>query len=140
MKMDKTNVIMLVAMLAGAAGVAGVLALSWQLKSRANAIERLVRQDRRETVAAVDLLRAALRRVEAEAAQNRRDVEQLTAMGAPVSMGQSVNMTKRAQALRMHRQGEPPEKIASVLGLPHREVVLLVKLQDVIRFGAGASA
>lgn len=42
-----------------------------------------------------------------------------------------LNLNKRTQALRMHRRGETPEKIAAVLLLPRREVELLVKLQKI---------
>jgi hypothetical protein len=43
-----------------------------------------------------------------------------------------MNMNKRSQALRMHRQGEQPEQIASALELPRQEVDLLLKVQQIV--------
>lgn len=138
--MDKVTMVTLTAMIVGAASLAALLALFWNVKREAAALEKRSRQDRTETVAAVELLRAALNRLEAEVAESRRIVEQLPAMAAPAVMGHSMNVSKRTQALRMHRGGESLDKIASVLGIPHRELELLVKLRDAARYGASASA
>ena len=43
--------------------------------------------------------------------------------------GPALNLTKRTQALRMLRRGEPVESIASALRTPRHEIELLVKLQ-----------
>ena len=43
-----------------------------------------------------------------------------------------MNMNRRSQALRMHRQGEQPEQIASALELPRQEVELLLKVQQIV--------
>ncbi len=127
-------------MIVSAASLAGVLTLFWSVKRETNALDRRIRQDRRETVAAVELLRATMSRLESDLAENRRDVEQFQALASPFPVANSMNLSKRTQALRMHRRGEPLERIASVLGIPHRELELLVKVQDVVRYGAGASA
>jgi len=39
-----------------------------------------------------------------------------------------VNLSKRSQALRMHRRGETPESIAAALSIPQREVDLVLKI------------
>jgi hypothetical protein len=138
--MGKEMMVSLTMMIVGAASLAAVLALFWNVKRETAALGRRLRQDRKETVMAVELIRAAMSRLEADVAASRRDVEQLPAMAATAPVGNSMNVSKRTQALRMHRRGEPLDKIATVLGIPHREVELLVKLQDVVRYGASASA
>jgi hypothetical protein len=45
---------------------------------------------------------------------------------------QSLNLTKRAQALRMHRRGETIASIAAALEAPSNEVELLLKLDSII--------
>lgn len=47
-----------------------------------------------------------------------------------------LNMNRRGQALRMARRGDTPDRIASALGIPKREVDLLLKVQ---RSVAGAA-
>lgn len=44
-----------------------------------------------------------------------------------------MNLSRRAQVLRMARRGERPEQIAAALGIPLREVELLLKIQEVTR-------
>jgi hypothetical protein len=44
------------------------------------------------------------------------------------SLRLSMNMSHRAQVLRMSRRGERPEQIAAALGLPAKEVELLLKV------------
>jgi DNA-binding NarL/FixJ family response regulator len=47
---------------------------------------------------------------------------------APQSPIQGMNLTRRAQVLRMSRRGERPEQIAATLGIPLNEVELLLKV------------
>jgi hypothetical protein len=42
------------------------------------------------------------------------------------------NLSKRSQALRMHRRGEAPGHIASTLELPRQEVELLLKVHRIV--------
>jgi hypothetical protein len=62
------------------------------------------------------------------------DVEELhkTAAVAPpvISPGLSLNISHRAQILRMSRRGERPEQISAALGVPRSEVELLLKIQQ----------
>jgi hypothetical protein len=41
-------------------------------------------------------------------------------------------MSKRSQALRMHRQGERADQIAENLSLPRQEVDLLLKVHRIV--------
>ncbi len=47
----------------------------------------------------------------------------------------SINLTKRAQALRMSRRGESLESISAALGVPRKEVELLLKVHDLGKTG-----
>jgi hypothetical protein len=42
------------------------------------------------------------------------------------------NLSKRSQALRMHRRGETSEQIAASLDLPRQEVELLLKVHRIV--------
>ncbi len=42
----------------------------------------------------------------------------------------SINLTKRSQALRMHRRGESAEEICAALQMPRHEVDLLLKVEQ----------
>jgi hypothetical protein len=43
-----------------------------------------------------------------------------------------LNLSKRSQALRMHRRGEGAEQIAAALELPRQEVELLLKVHRIV--------
>jgi hypothetical protein len=43
-----------------------------------------------------------------------------------------MNLTKRSQALRMHRRGENLEQIATALAVPRQEVDLLIKVHRIV--------
>jgi hypothetical protein len=66
----------------------------------------------------------------AQIASLRAELEELRKSIAvmPSLPGGGVNLTRRSQALRMHRGGETPEKIASALGMSRSEVDLLLKV------------
>ncbi|MGA2273756.1 MAG: hypothetical protein ABSH00_09380 [Bryobacteraceae bacterium] len=51
---------------------------------------------------------------------------------APEAGRAALNLNKRAQVLRMHRRGDPPERIASLLEVPRQEVDLLIKVHRII--------
>jgi len=44
----------------------------------------------------------------------------------------ALNLNKRAQVLRMHRRGDPPDRIATLLEVPRQEVDLLIKVHRII--------
>ncbi len=60
--------------------------------------------------------------------------ERIAALAAPPD-DEGVNLTKRAQVLRMHRRGETPEAIASALGMAQSEVDLMLKIQKMVLDG-----
>ena len=42
------------------------------------------------------------------------------------------NLSKRSQALRMYRRGDPPDRIATELGVSRQEVDLLLKVHRIV--------
>jgi len=66
-------------------------------------------------------------------AEQLRDLsQQPTAEATPLCPKPGLNLTKRSQALRMHRKGEPPDQIAKALALPLQEVDLLIKVHRIV--------
>jgi hypothetical protein len=53
----------------------------------------------------------------------------------PTPPRSGLNLTKRSQALQMHRRGEAPQEIAAALSIPQNEVELLVKVQQIMLAG-----
>jgi len=51
----------------------------------------------------------------------------------------SLNLSKRSQVNRLFKRGEPVETIAATLGLPRREVELLLKVQKAAQAAASGS-
>jgi hypothetical protein len=51
---------------------------------------------------------------------------------AAVAIRSGMNLSKRTQALRQYRLGQPPEEIARTLDMPKTEVNLLLKVHRII--------
>jgi hypothetical protein len=111
----------------------GVVALSFIAVFRAKA---LVRDAERRTQACSEQFQmelAALRENQKAFETELREFRQ----HPPVSMIPStprpgLNLTKRSQALRMHRLGDPPERIAAALEIPTQQVDLLLKVHRIV--------
>lgn len=73
-----------------------------------------------------DAAEASAANLAAQLAALRKDMQ---SNEAPSSPGQELNLTRRAQALRMQRRGEPPATIAAALRVPRNEIDLLLKIQ-----------
>ena|SRR5579872_4389786 len=69
---------------------------------------------------AVDSLAAEVRELQCQPA------------AAPGSAKPALNLSKRSQALRMHRRGETADQIATALDLPSQEVDLLIKVHRIV--------
>jgi hypothetical protein len=116
-----TSVIALSALLAG------LLALL-QVKALVHASDRHAEAFRTQHGTVLDGLRASL---ESLASQVRELQEQpLTGPAGSIKLG--LNLSRRSQALRMHRRGDPVGQIATVLGIPPQEVELLIKVQQIV--------
>ena len=61
------------------------------------------------------------------------DLQQSNPAGATATAPRAgLNLSKRSQALRMHRRGDPPGQIASDLDIPLQEVELLIKVHKIV--------
>jgi len=70
----------------------------------------------------------------AEATERMQSQLEETERPAPAAQpGQSLNLNKRGQVLRMRRRGETPETIAAALRIPQNEVTLLLKVHELSR-------
>jgi hypothetical protein len=61
--------------------------------------------------------------------EERPAVEELAFVAAPLRAG--INLSKRVHALRMLRRGEEVSHIAAALGVPRKEVELLIRVQSI---------
>ena len=66
--------------------------------------------------------------LETELESLRESVRHLESIPAGRSANTGINLSKRAQALRMHRRGESVPSIAAALETPSNEIALLLKV------------
>jgi hypothetical protein len=78
-------------------------------------------------------------RLDAMNTRLREAEERAIAPGLPAPARRSVNLSKRGQVIRLSRRGEPVDTIAATLGLPRREVELLLKVHAVSAASVGGS-
>jgi hypothetical protein len=62
----------------------------------------------------------------------RQQIQTPPLLPSGVRRDPSLNVSKRSRAIRMHRLGEPPDKIAVELGLSRQEVELLLKVHRLV--------
>jgi hypothetical protein len=62
----------------------------------------------------------------------RQQIQTPPLLPSGVRRDPSLNVSKRSRAIRMHRLGEPAEKIAVELGLSRQEVELLLKVHRLV--------
>lgn len=117
--------------------IASVIALSalllslvavYQARAMQKASARHIEAFRLRHEAAVDELRAAVENLTSQVSELRS----LPPAGPAGLVRPGLNLTKRSQALRMHRRGDAPAEIAAALALPHQEVELLIKVQKLV--------
>jgi hypothetical protein len=92
------------------------LAMSLSMKREVDAIRRSTREAAAASAAALAAQPAAPKR---EGEGNE----------LPFVSGQDLNLTRRAQAIRMQRRGESAATIAAALRVPRNEIELLLKIQ-----------
>lgn len=88
---------------------------------------------REECAAALEQAQAQFQAI-ASAPETKTETERLPIPaeilpGVPKS---SMNVTRRSQALRLHRKGDSTEQIAAALEVPRQEVDLLVKIHQIV--------
>ena len=77
----------------------------------------------------------AMRRDLAALAERLEEVRSCAESAAPPALRPGFNLSKRSQALRMHRRGDAPARIAAALAVPCQEVDLLLKVHAMLVAG-----
>lgn len=117
--------------------IAAVIALSalllsllavYQARAMQRASGRHIEAFRLRHEATLDELRTTIESLTSQVSELRS----LPSAGPAGLVRSGLNLTKRSQALRMHRRGDSPAEIAATLDLPHQEVELLIKVQKIV--------
>ena len=88
---------------------------------------------RRQTTESTAMVAANFTNLSAEMQGIRDDVRELETAPAVAMPVDGLNLTKRAQALRMYHRGEAIPTIAAALRAPQNEVELLLKVQQLVQ-------
>lgn len=118
--------------------LAGSLVLFFSLKRELARLRREMEEREEQWSAEAGELRRALQVLSQEL-----ELERKAAVDRAAIPREGMNLSKRSQALRMHRLGQSPENIAAALGVSRREVDLLLKVHRTVLetvAGAGAAA
>lgn len=108
-----------------AAGLMGGLYLFLTVKMEMRSLQK-------RTAARLDILEAALQGLCARQEEWQADLVQAQTGRSPEPPRAGINLSKRAQVLRLHRRGESVPTIAAALGIPQKEVELLLKVQRLV--------
>jgi hypothetical protein len=112
-----------------AVGIGLCLGLFLRLKMRLRGMEKKIQRASDDLRSLCDTLKSQVEQLQVDL-QEAQEQLKLSA-GAPAKS--LININKRTQALRLHRAGEPPERIAASLGMTRGEVDLLIKVQSIVR-------
>ena len=96
-------------------------------KALARAVEERLNAQRARSDAAIESVKQTL-----DSLASQLDELQKQAATAPVIPKAAFNLSKRSQALRMHRRGEAPDQIAALLDVPLQEIDLLLKVHRIV--------
>jgi hypothetical protein len=113
--------------------VLATVGLSFVALFRAKALVRDAEQRAKAGQERCEAVLESLRESQNSLAAELREIRQqppITAVSTPLKAG--LNLTKRSQALRMHRRGDPPDRIAAALDIPIQEVDLLLKVHRIV--------
>ena len=101
----------------------------WRSQMMLLAVDERARTGREECEAALQGLRDTIDGLTAQ----MRDLERAAAAAPQSGTARAgLNLSKRSQALRMHRKGDPPDQIAASLGVAVQEVDLLIKVHRIV--------
>ena len=82
---------------------------------------------------AAELARNDVNSLAREVGELKKDMRAVEPAPPAPNRGDSINLTRRSQALRMHARGESVPSIAAALRTPQNEIRLLVKLNDTLK-------
>jgi hypothetical protein len=126
-----------VVLLLGFAAVLAVAAIGvslfaiWRTKALAEVSDERTRARLEELQAATNVVQKAFDGLagQLEDLQHQPQPHFAAVAAAPRA---GLNLCKRTQAVRMHRQGDPPGRIAAALDVPLQEVDLLIKVHRIV--------
>jgi hypothetical protein len=98
------------------------------LKLHVKAVQNGVTAQQKHVNETIEALRKRIEELSGELQEKERQA----ALQPESRVRPGLNLSKRSQALRMHRRGERPEQIAATLEIPLQEVELLVKVQEIL--------
>ena len=111
-------------------GVALSLFALYRAKTMVRAMEQRAAAERKQVSEESKELQRAVESMGAQLLELRREPVPAATMAAQPKAG--LNLSKRSQALRMHRHGDAPERIAAALEVPRQEIDLLVKVHQIV--------
>jgi hypothetical protein len=109
----------------GLAGVALSVAAMFQAGSSVRRLDCRTRARDAQFEAAFEAAQQAMKGL-------AQQVDQLRKQSPAPPARRSLNVTTRSQALRMHRRGDTPERIAAALEIPVQEVELLLRVHRIV--------
>jgi len=112
----------------GLGGVALSFAAILKSSSSTQLMERRAKARHAELEAAFEAAKETVSCLETKLHQ----IEEQTPVPAPASARSGFNLSKRSQALRMHRRGDNSNQIAAALQIPVQEVELLLKVHRIV--------
>ena len=111
-------------------GVALSLFALYRAKAMVQAAEQRAAAQRQHSSEEFGELQRAVESMSVQMLEFRREPAPVAPMAAQPKAG--LNLSKRSQALRMHRRGDAPELIAAALEVPRQEIDLLVKVHQIV--------
>ena len=113
--------------------LAGSLGLSLLALARSRALAQQAARDARTAREEQESTLADVRQTMKDLAAQVQEIRmQPPAVPVPGTQRAALNLSKRSQALRMHRRGEAPQKIAAALEIPRQELELLLKVHRIV--------
>jgi hypothetical protein len=121
--------------LLGFSAVLAVAAIAVSLFAvwRTRALVELADERARARLEQLQAVTAVLQRALDGQAAQLEDLQKHTAPATYAAIPRAgLNLSKRSQVLRMHRKGDPPDRIAAALEVPRQEVDLLIKVHRIV--------
>jgi hypothetical protein len=111
----------------------GSLGMSFLALARVRAVAQDAARDARAARQEQEAALAAMRQIVEDLAAQVHEIRmQPPPVPVPGTQRAALNLSKRSQALRLHRRGEEPQKIATALEIPRQELELLLKVHRIV--------
>jgi hypothetical protein len=95
-------------------------------------VKREIAMQTRSAKEATEAAQGGLSNIAKEVEELKQGMLLVESSAAAAPPGESINLTRRTQALRMHSRGEAAPTIAAALRVPLNEIRLLVKIHEAI--------